>query len=176
MATVPVTRTWVPGEVVTAPHFNDNIRDVLLYLLAKPIVQCRQTTTAQTLTNNTWTNITFNTEDVDSSGMHSTSSNTDRFVAVYPGWYRFSGAPSFASNATSYRGARWAKNGTAIDSANIIQAAVAAITAVHALSVLIFLPVGEYATLQALQNSGGNLDTSVVSSAQSTVNGEWVSN
>lgn len=177
MAAVPVTRTWVAGEVVTAPHFNDNIRDVLLYLLAKPTMMLRQTSAAQTLTTGTWTDITFNTEDQDSSGMHSTVSNTARATAVYPGWYRPTGGVGFVSNATGLRGTRWARGGTPLDFGGPVDNATNGnATYKLAASPLVFFNVGDYLTLQGIQTSGGNLNTEVTSTIQSFFAIGWESN
>lgn len=175
MAAVPVTRTWVAGEIVTAPHFNDNIRDVLLFLLAKPIVQVRQAT-PQSLSNNAWADITFTLEDVDSSGMHSVSTNTNRFTAVYPGWYDIGGIVGIDSNGTGYRGARLGKNGTAIDISHVIVPAHATFAGVASFRPLMFLNVGDYGSFQGLQNSGIALNTVVSSTVQSAFTARWESN
>lgn len=177
MATVPVTRTFVAGEVVTAPHFNDNIRDPLNFLLAPPILEVRNITTAQSISDNTWTPFTFNTEDVDSSGMHSTSSNTSRATAVYPGWYQFSGATSFEANSTGQRGARWAKNGTELDGGEALAIATSSFApSIVARTKQIFLNVNDYVELQGYQNRGSALNSSILTTTQAGMSARWVSN
>ena len=176
MAAVPVTRTWVAGEVVTAPHFNDNIRDVLLYLLARPLAVLRNTV-SQTVSSATWASLLMNTEDADTAGGHSTSSNTSRYTAVYPGWYRHSGLYSPAANATGRRGTRWAVNGTAVASSQaMVQATSASETSVTAITKLIFLAVNDYSELQAFQESGGSLGTKTTSEQQNGSSIIWESN
>lgn len=177
MATVPVTRTWVAGEVVTAPHFNDNIRDVLLYLLARPIFQGRQTS-AQSIPDNTVTAVTFNAEDVDSAGGHSTSTNTSRYTAVYPGWYRASPAASFAANATGARALEVSRNGTLINGSGVIVPAMTGGIS-HRMAgrtIMSFLNVGDYLETSVFQNSGGALNTAVGGVEQSTFCVSWESN
>lgn len=177
MATVPVTRTAVAGEVVTASHFNDNIRDPLNFLLSTPLLEVRNITTPTSCTNGAWTTLTFNTEDVDSAGMHSTSVNTSRATAVYPGWHQCSGATSFEADATGQRGARWAKNGTAIDAGEVLINTTGAFgPSVAARTKQIFLNVGDYVELQAYQNRGSALNTSVLSTSQAGMSVRWVSN
>ena len=176
MATVPVTRTAVTGEVTIAAHFNDNIRDPLNYLLAKPILKVRQTG-AQSIPNNAHTAQLFDAEDVDSSGMHSTSVNTSRATAVYPGYMSPSGGISFAGNATATRGSYWAKSGTPINGSNTLQSAVQA-TAYQAATRadLVFFNVGDYCELFVYQNSGGALNTSVTAQEQPSMAMRWESN
>lgn len=176
MAVVPATRTWVAGEVVTAAHFNTNIRDVFNYLLAPPILKIRQTT-LQSIANNTHTALTFTTEDVDSSGMHSTSVNTSRATAVYPGWYSTAGGTSFAGNVTGVRGTYWSINATPVNGSNVLLVATsAAAVQTPARGDLVFLNVGDYLELFTYQNSGGNLNTSVTAQEQPSMVCIWESN
>lgn len=176
MATVPVTRTWVAGEVVTAAHFNTNIRDVFNYLLAVPILEARQIV-AQTLATSTGAAVTMTAEDVDSSGMHSTSSNTSRATAVYPGWYQAGGVTVTLANATGRRVNWWSVNGTQLNSSQTSQAATAANDAgVCARLKHAFLNVGDYLELYAYQESGGNLNTDSAVLRSSGMSVRWVSN
>lgn len=175
MATVPVTRTWVTGEVVTAGYMNTNITDVLNWLLAPALCQTRQIVT-QSPANNTWTAITFTAEDVDTTGMHSTVSNTDRLTAVYPGWYDFAGGVPWASNATGIRGARYTVGGTAVNgSAGIIPAGSAALVSL-AKPLLVFLNVSDIARLEGIQTSGAGLATVATAESQATATAAWRSN
>lgn len=177
MTAVPVTRTWVAGEVVTDTHFNTNIRDVLLYLLSPPILEIYQTT-LQSVNNGTYTAYTFTTESADSSGMHSTSVNTSRATAVYPGWYDWGGATVFVANATGGRGAVPAVNGTQMQAGDSFAG-----TAGGALnhmqptrSKLMFLNVGDYAEILGYQNSGGALNSLSGGTGAANMSMKWVSN
>jgi hypothetical protein len=64
MATLPVYRTWTPGEVVTAAYFNTNTRDPGNFWLARPLGILRQAT-PQSLPNATWTAVIQDTEDLN---------------------------------------------------------------------------------------------------------------
>jgi len=175
MATVPITRTAVAGEVTLAAHFNANIRDVLNFLLAPPIFELRQTA-AQTLTTGVWTALTFDVEDLDSAGGHSTVTNTSRYTAVYPGWYQYGGGYGTAANAGGVRGTRPAVNGTTLNGGNTLEVGSANATAYPSRTKHIFLNVTDYAELQAFQSSGGNLATAITADQQSSNSGRWVSN
>lgn len=177
MATVPVTRTWVAGEVVTAGYMNNNISAVLGWLLAPAILRVRQTV-SQNLTSGSAAAITFTTEDVDTTGMHSTVSNTSRATAVYPGWMRTGGAVCIGSNATNARVTQWAVNGTNLDGGDTqIMASSSGVTIVPARSMLVYLNVGDYLELKGFQNSGTSpLATGVSGSNQSSMDLTWESN
>lgn len=161
MATVPVTRTWVSGEVVTAAYMNNNLTAVLAWLLAPAICQVRQLV-SQSVPNNTATVITFTGEDVDTTGMHSTSVNTSRLTAVYPGWYKADGAPAWAANATGRRLGGWKVNGSDVNASYGGQQTTASGVCVSAArGILVFLNVGDYLEMIGRQESGGALSTTV---------------
>lgn len=178
MATVPATRVWVAGEVVTDAFMNNNISAVLNFLLAPPIYRGRQTS-AQSLTSGTFTAITQDTEDVDTAGGHSTVSNTSRYTAVYAGWYDVAGGVGFAFNATGNRALDLRVNGTML---NGTQSNIATLTASSSTAQpvtadeLVFLNVSDYVELFAFQSSGGALNTAVTTDQQSRMNVRWRSN
>lgn len=176
MAAVPVTRTFVAGEVVLASYFNTNIRDVLNFLVATPIFRATQTV-VQSIANGSNVPITFSTEIVDSAGGHSTSSNTSRYTAVYPGYYGFSGGISYSSDATGIRVTDWGKNGTILDGSRDIRPAISGFShSMGARAEKAFLAVGDYMEIWALQNRGSALNSSVTTSEQSSFNLRWESN
>lgn len=164
MATVPVPRTWVLNEDVTSANMVSGITDPLAFLLAKPRAELRQTV-AQTLTTAVAAPLTFTTEDVDTDvagvGGHDNSSNTSRYTARYAGWYRVSGAASFAANSTGRRITYIAVNGSVVNASETISPASATGSS-HALAraKCVYLNVGDYVEIQAMQDSGGNLATS----------------
>lgn len=176
MTAVPATRTWVAGEVVTAAHFNTNIRDVFNFLLTPPILEINQSV-SQSIANNTATALTFTSEVIDSSGMHSTVSNTSRATAVYPGYYKFWGGYTIASNATGAR-LGWGKvNATDVAGTLFELPPVSGFSSAYAFRTkTVFLNVTDYWEAFVLQNSGGSLSTVVTTTEQPSLGGEWVSN
>jgi hypothetical protein len=179
VATVPT-----PGDgfdspgVLDATDLNEKIVDVLNFLLNKPAAELRMSTT-QSIPNNSYTALTFDTEDLDDdpagTGGHSTSSNTTRYTAVYAGWYEFSGGCGFAASATGLRGLRWAKNGSAVNAAEAFYPPTASSTPIYpARTKKIFLNVGDYVELQVFQTSGGALNTTGSSTDQPSMSVKWV--
>lgn len=135
-----------------------------------PLAQLRQTV-AQTLTNNAWTAINLQTEDIDTSNGHSTITNISRYTAPKAGKYELAGGVAYAGSAAGQRWSRWAKNGVDLPGSGANMDATAAGQALLvARTILVVLAAGDYIELQALQSSGGNLDTYVgVAYAQSTM-------
>lgn len=176
MTAVPVTRTFVAGEVVLASHFNTNIRDVLNFLLNPPIFQGRQTS-SQTFTTGVEAAVTLDVEDVDSAGGHSTVTNTSRYTAVYPGWYWPGSGTSYVANATGGRNAAYKVNGTNVNAGGVTVPGQATLsTRVPGRGMLVFLNVGDYIELWGYQSSGGNLGSSVTGIDQPGLTVKWVSN
>lgn len=177
MATVPVTRTWVAGEVVTAAYMNNSVTAPIAWLLAPAVCQVRQIV-AQSWATGAFTPVTFTAEDVDSTGMHSTAVNTSRLVSVYPGWYMAMGGWGFPSGAeATRRGGNWKLNGaTDVNASATLLRGLANTIDVPARSLLIFLNVGDYVELCAFQDTGGALNSVVTTYNQSSATLYWCSN
>jgi hypothetical protein len=112
-----------------------------------------------TLTNGVTLVGTFDTEDYDTDGYHSTVSNTSRLTvpAGKAGKYEISCIMTFnKTSATGVRAAQFVKNGTI----GMYFPEIAGSTAIYAgqqLSWFTTLAVSDYIEVQAYQNSGGNL-------------------
>jgi hypothetical protein len=115
----------------------------------------------QTISNNTWTTITWSNEYFDTDGFHSTSTNTSRITipSGKGGKYLFSGQISFASNGDNARLGRIQKNGSQISIPLSVQATYsgAGDGTTATFLWLVDLVATDYIELGAYQNSGGNL-------------------
>lgn len=113
----------------------------------------------QTISNNVDTNITFNNEEVDTHGFHSTTTDTDRITipAGYAGKYLLVSQMYFNANNTGIRRSEFLKNGGYFARGTMVQAATG--NALF-LSVTAFadLAVSDYVTCSVRQSSGGDLD------------------
>lgn len=114
MALVPTIRVWTSGEIVLASYFTNSINGPLSFLLAPPIFKGYQTV-SQSIPNNVFTSVTLDSEQVDSAGGHSTSTNTSRYTAQYAGWYDKGGGACFAASVSGRRLAQAAINGIALN-------------------------------------------------------------
>jgi len=70
MGSVPVLRTWAPGELATAAMLNNNVRDPAVFYKQRPMFLARNLGN-QSLTNSTWTAVTWGLGTlVDSEDMY----------------------------------------------------------------------------------------------------------
>jgi hypothetical protein len=115
---------------------------------------------AQTISNDTHTNLTFNSEEYDTDEYHSTVTNTDRITipAGQAGKYLIGATFVWASNTSGRRMLNLRKNGAGIAGLGVPQAGAMnrmAITHLEDLS------EGDYLECRVYQDSGGNLATNL---------------
>lgn len=116
----------------------------------------------QTISNNTWTPVTFDREEFDTHNLHSRYVQTTRLVARASGIFIAACCLSFAANSTANRKLTIEKNSAGTETAlNIIgmnstfgSTIGSTFMAVNAVTPMV---AGDYVELFAYQNSGGNL-------------------
>ncbi len=115
-------------------------------------------TTTQSLANSTETAITYNTEEFDTDGFHSTSTNTSRFTipSGKAGKY-FVMATASTANAGGIRQISILKNGTTPVNRLLITAVSGFETQLNT-SCVVNLAVGDYVECAIFQNSGGSIN------------------
>lgn len=122
-------------------------------------------TAAQSLTNNTLTKITFNTAsstpDIDSYDPHAWFDNAnDQIVIGVDGFYNITANVGFAANATGRRLVQIFVNGS--DRGSVQVTASTAGSTLITVSTNVYLAGGDTVEVQALQQSGGALNTASV--------------
>ena len=116
--------------------------------------------TPQTINNTTNTTLTFNSEEFDTDGFHSTTTNTGRITIPTGkgGKYLVIGQIHYAPNATGGRSLDLYKNGlTDVYQINYPTSSSTYDTGMS-FSVIRDLVAGDYLELKTYQNSGGTLD------------------
>ena len=122
-------------------------------------------TAVQSVSNSTFTHITFDSEYYDTDGFHSTSSNTARFTipANFGGYYRLTAKLFFATNGTGSRLGIFYKNGTTagdqIKGSYLEQGAYANANNMLHWTWVGELAAGDFVTAAIWQDSGGSLNT-----------------
>jgi hypothetical protein len=175
VGTVPVMHVWVTGEIVTAANLNADTSTLGNFLLAAPMTSVRQTA-FQTLVNASFPALQWNVADVNSDSSWSSGSNT-RLTSNTTGWYEMSAAWTLVGGATAGRRITViAVNGAQLNAAQIsIPAGGLASTSGIAPSHPVFLNSGDYAEIQAFQDSGSNQNTgSATAVAQAWCRFRWV--
>jgi len=114
---------------------------------------------AQSTSNATYQDLTFDSESFDTDGFHSTSTNTSRITipSGKGGKYHISAVITWSSNSTGIRKVAFRKNGTDFIYPTRVSAVNGDDTAIS-ISTIINLSVADYMTVAAFQNTGGALN------------------
>lgn len=113
----------------------------------------------QTITNNTYTALLWNSEYYDTDAYHSTSTNTSRFTVPSGkgGYYLVTAATSWIANATGARRILIRKNGTDFRRNGDVPGNSTVVVGTQ-MTIIIPLTVGDYIEVFVRQTSGGDLD------------------
>jgi hypothetical protein len=129
--------------------------------------------TGLTITNNTDTLLTFDTERYDVLAMHD-ASNSGRLTAPLAGVYLITATAAWTANATGTRRLIIYVNGsTAIASTNNLTSS-ASVTTRQSVSTLYYLNIGDYVTVNGFQTSGGDLDVVAAGNYSPEFAAQWV--
>lgn len=107
----------------------------------------------QSINNNVYTHLSFNSERWDTDEIHDNAVNNSRLTCKTTGYYLITGACRFHTNATGLRIAYININGTTRIALNA-RVPLATTYTDLLVTTLYYLEVGDYATLEIFQNSG----------------------
>ena len=115
---------------------------------------------AQSTANNTYTVVTWNTENFDTNTFHDNATNNSRLTVPSgkAGYYLVTGTMAFAGNATGYRRAFYTLNGVLAADVNTQWAANTQVETAS-FAYVVNLAVADYIEMQVYQSSGGSLNT-----------------
>lgn len=121
-------------------------------------VSLYDTNVTQSINNNTYTALTWNSEDFDTDGFHSTTTNTSRITIPTGkgGKYRVEASTAWATDATGERVLVIRKNGSTVALNQTIGTTATAIS--NELSCVLVLAANDYIEAFVLQSSGGSLN------------------
>lgn len=178
MANTPATpRTWVAGAVLTAAQLNADVRDNTDFLLTSaPAVRVYNSANIS-ISNNTVTALTFDTERYDvGSGMHSTSVNTGRLTVPTGcgGKYHIGASLVFAANATGRRYAAIRLNGTTLIAIQIEPTNSGTYATGIQVSCDYALAAADYVEVEVYQDSGGALNVTFAGNYSPEFWAHWV--
>lgn len=158
------------AEIITAAEMNSNIRDPGNFFLSWPVGEYRQTV-AQSYSNSVGANLLFDTNDIDTDSMHSTSTNTDRVVPKTAGRFQLSGGGSWAGATNGFRDFELGKNGASINGGGTLMftgSAAASLRMTTRTITQFANGSSDYFHIVGLQSSGGALLTAVSGTEQPT--------
>jgi len=132
---------------------------------------------SQTLSNNTSTLVTFDSENFDTDSFHSTSTNTGRITipSGKNGKYLLTAYVVFDAAANGKRQIEFLKNGTLINNAYYFDGNNgASIEVLCGASVVLDLVATDYITINAYQASGGNLNIGSYANFRTTLSAVYL--
>lgn len=147
------------GQVLTADSTTSTGLKWATSSTTPTFVGCSVTKSAnQTISNNTSTLLTWDTEQFDTDGFHSTTTNTSRITipSGKNGKYNITFSVRWVANTTGRRRIVIRKNG--VDAFNGFEAGQSIDATSNTGSLVMDLVATDYIELYALQTSGGNLD------------------
>ena len=114
----------------------------------------------QSISNNTFTVITFDQEDFDTNSFHDNSTNNSRITIPTGkgGYYLITGLIGFAANAVGARGVTLLKNGTDVNYLYLQAPGATSQPLLAPISYIAAASAGDHFQLTAYQSSGGSLD------------------
>ena len=167
--TTPATVVADSTEL-TASLWNQQVRDNTSFLYS-PASCALDHTGNQTISNGTWTSVTFTAPDLfDTDNMHSTSSNTSRITINTAGIYLLTANIEWTSQATGFRASRIYVDGSTIISSDQ-RTTVSGDSTISALSGIYRFTAGQYVELQGYQNTGAPLN---IISGQTNFAASWL--
>lgn len=117
-------------------------------------------TSAQSISNGTYTAINFQTEVFDTDGFHDNSVNNTRLTipAGKGGKYLITGQANFASNSSGFRAIAIMKNGSASQIAYANSLPISGSSFTFAFSCVVSAVATDYYEMNVYQSSGGSLN------------------
>jgi hypothetical protein len=153
--TVPVSASEAPGNFETAALWNAQVKAMIDWGTAVPRFLGYQTV-AQSLPDSTNANaILLDSEDLDSDGGHSTTTNTSRYTVQVAGLYLMLGTVSINGNGTGGRSVVLTKNAASLRASCIQYTPPASFTWVGQAFTFAQCAVGDYLELNAWQQGTG---------------------
>lgn len=165
------------GGTVTHTDWNTYVRDNLGAL--KVPAMCRvYKSSSQSISNTTWTAITFNAERYDTAAMHSTVTNTDR-ITIPSGWSGVYELVFQCDFATSGSGADRIGAINVNGASDLVRCRYPPqATFAHRIHVATsaYLTAGDYVTARVYQSSGGALTINATASSGPEFMAAWCGN
>jgi hypothetical protein len=159
-----------PGAITYA----DDVNDIADATTGKPLVRLVQAV-AQSIPDNSFTALTFTTEEIDTHGFHDTGSNTQRITPTVAGYYRFSGTYFSATITTPVLMAvKLRKNGTTDIAPGARGPGSASNPSMACTAIASCNGTTDYVEVMALQDSAGATNTVVASHATSVFECEFL--
>jgi hypothetical protein len=171
--TTPVTATTISSSTFGIPVANN------LTVLANPPIAKLRNSAGISITTGVSTALTWDTEDFDTVGGHSTVTNTSRYTCQtgYAGYHRIKANVYWAANASGARSVWFRVNGTDVAGSEATVLPGAATIVSVASDTIVNLAAADYVEVIVNQSSGGALATTTAGASsfqQSWFEVQWI--
>jgi hypothetical protein len=153
MGSLPIARTFIAGEVENGTYMN-SLSLAVAFLLNPPRTMCYNSA-VHTMTSGTPLMFTWDTEQYDTDGIHSPTTNPSRLTPQTAGLYHVEGQIDFAASAVGARQVGILFNGSTAAAYDTQPTGSAVL---QCSKDIYFNGTTDYVELQGLQTSGGNLN------------------
>lgn len=153
--TVPSVTPQRTGNLVSAQVWNSGVKTVNDFLSNRPAFKA-VSTVGQSVGNNVWSFVQFDSGRLDTDGGHSPTVNNGRYTAQVAGVYWVKGSVGFGplAAATSRVDTAIAKNSTIIIGSGMFAYRLTSNFASFGTSALVRMNVGDYVEIWVRQHSG----------------------
>lgn len=157
-------KTWVTGEVLTAPDLNTYVRDDMNYLYNGRELASAGISGAQSIANNTTTYIPLAAESLDNANMHDPVTNNSRITLVNAGVYLALGSVAWAASAAgTIRQGQIRRNRTSTEAEITADPNGASAVVSYMVPALNQYSATDYLELAVTQDTGGALNVTAAS-------------
>lgn len=153
---LPTLASWGRGDAVTSAKLQAD-PDALAWLLYKAYGTYSQTTSAQSVANDTDVALVLNSIIRANKVTHSTVTNNSRITPNEPGLYLVTAVVQFGADATGYRKLWFRQNGTGTEGSVQTSASGSGETSIGMTSLLYFNGATDYVEVMIRQNRGSAL-------------------
>ena len=158
MSQFPSQHTYAANEALTAANLNTHSNGIAWLTQKKPSVFAYQNSLTTSCGNTAWTTIVCDTVLVDTESGYNTS--TGIYTAPVAGYYLCNGGVCFATNGNGSRAIRFNSTGGVAPGIEST-AGSGAVNIDICISVIVKLTANQQVWLQAYQDSGGDLATTI---------------
>jgi hypothetical protein len=167
---IPSYDDWIAAERVTGAKLNKNIRDAGNFHKGVPFAWAYRTA-AYSLANNSWVDLTMDTEKADNDGMYATSNGY--LLINTPGWYFVDAQVRYpVASTVGVRGCRIRLNGADNDVSYGAPTSSDGMTVKS--STYVQCVAGDQLQVGAFQTTGAAVNLTVASSYYTFIRARWI--
>lgn len=174
--TVPVSSQQSPGNFLTSALWNSQVKGIIDWTTGPPRFSGYNTTSTAPASGVEYV-VPLDSEDYDSEGGHSTTTNNTRYTVQVAGLYLVTAHLAFTANATGMRVLDLKVNGSIAPGGRVSSGVpTTSVSCAMCVAVHVQLNVGDYLEMSCTQYSGSALALAYSAAYNPRMTLHWVSN